>query len=90
MRTTCEYNPVQSTFRNSPELAGKAPVILGKYTISCLGGPPDILLDANRLLSGINRDGFREEEDDDVRALANEDRSVIRIVEDRGRRRMSS
>ena len=39
MRTTCEYNPVHSTRRNSADSDGKAFVMLGKYCISCLGGP---------------------------------------------------
>ena len=43
MSTTCEYNPVQSTLRNSPDLEGRAEVMSGKYAISCLGGPEDIL-----------------------------------------------
>ena len=43
MSTTCEYNPVQSTLRNSPDLEGKAEVMSGKYAISCLGGPEGIL-----------------------------------------------
>ena len=43
MRTTCEYNPVQSTLRNSPDLEGRAEVMSGKYAISCLGGPEGIL-----------------------------------------------
>ena len=43
MSTTCEYNPVQSTLRNSPDLEGRAEVMSGKYAISCLGGPEGIL-----------------------------------------------
>ena len=43
MSTTCEYNPVQSTLRNSPDLDGNAEVMSGKYAISCLGGPEGIL-----------------------------------------------
>jgi len=38
MRTSCEYKPVHSTRRNSPDSLGKLVVILGKYAISCLGG----------------------------------------------------
>ena len=30
MSTTCEYSPVQSTLRNSPDLDGRAEVISGK------------------------------------------------------------
>ena len=30
MSTTCEYKPVQSTLRNSPDLDGRAEVISGK------------------------------------------------------------
>ena len=43
MSTTCEYNPVQSTLRNSPDLEGSAEVMSGKSAISCLGGPEGIL-----------------------------------------------
>ena len=43
MSTTCEYNPVQSTLLNSPDLEGRADVMSGKYAISCLGGPEGIL-----------------------------------------------
>lgn len=43
MSTTCEYSPVHSTLRNSPDFDGKAEVISGKQTISCLGGPEGIL-----------------------------------------------
>lgn len=35
IRTTCEYNPVQSTRRNSPDSDGSEAVIPGKYCISC-------------------------------------------------------
>ena len=43
MRTTCEYNPVQRTLRNSPDFEGRAEDISGKYAISCFGGPEGIL-----------------------------------------------
>lgn len=41
--TTWLYKPVQSTLLNSALSDGKAEVMLGKYCISCLGGPDDIL-----------------------------------------------
>lgn len=41
--TTWLYNPVHRTLLNSPLVAGKAVVMFGKYCISCLGGPEDIL-----------------------------------------------
>ena len=41
--TTWLYNPVQSTLLNSALSDGKAEVMLGKYCISCLGGPDDML-----------------------------------------------
>lgn len=41
--TTWLYKPVQSTLLNSALSDGKAEVILGKYCISCLGGPDDML-----------------------------------------------
>ena len=43
MSTTCEYSPVQSTRRNSPDLEGRAEDMLGKYAISCFGGPGDMV-----------------------------------------------
>jgi len=43
IRTTWEYSPVQSTRRNSADSEGKAFIMLGKYCISCLGGPVGIL-----------------------------------------------
>lgn len=43
MSTTCEYSPVHSTLRKSPDFDGRAEVISGKYAISCLGGPEGIL-----------------------------------------------
>lgn len=41
--TTWLYSPVHSTLRNSAFSDGIAAVMLGKYCISCLGGPSDIL-----------------------------------------------
>lgn len=41
--TTWLYKPVQSTLLNSALSEGNAEVMLGKYCISCLGGPDDIL-----------------------------------------------
>ncbi len=41
--TTWLYKPVQSTLLNSALFDGKAEVMLGKYCISCLGGPDDML-----------------------------------------------
>lgn len=40
--TTWLYSPVHSTLLNSPLSDGMAAVMLGKYCISCLGGPDDI------------------------------------------------
>ena len=42
--TSCEYNPVQSTRRKSPDFEGRDVVISGKYCISCLGGSEDGVL----------------------------------------------
>ncbi len=38
MSTSCEYNPVQSTRRNSADFEGRDVVMFGKYFISCVGG----------------------------------------------------
>ena len=43
MSTTCEYNPVHNTLRNSALDDGSADVMLGKKAISCFGGPEAIL-----------------------------------------------
>jgi len=44
IKTSCEYNPVHKTLRNSPDSEGSEVVISGKYAISCLGGSSEGLL----------------------------------------------